>query len=137
MKKKGLFYVCALFLLMMGVAACSKDSDEFTFQDYNLENIEALVEKGQIPTQFVSINEFPNWLQDIIETQPDFNPLWVFQFTWKGSTHYLLYNAMMNGPYQGFYTQDGQNLDGYKLWNDIKANSSGWTLVYETRPLDE
>ena len=46
--KKGLFYVCALFLLMMGVAGCSKDDndDENVVQEVvATEEVKAFFEK--------------------------------------------------------------------------------------------
>ena len=112
--------------------------DEFSFQDYQLENIVSLSEKGLSPSQIKkNESELPGWLQESIDECPDYlRPILVYQFLWKDSIHYLVYHPFMNGPYDGFFTKDGEHIDGHKLWEDIKANSHGWALIYIAQPKD-
>ena len=136
--KKSIVYLITLLFLTMGVAGCSKDSEEEkepTLQNYNFHDFGPLIRNGVIPTRFMEVKEFPEWIQKGIESLPNyFKPLWIFQFNWKGSTHYLIYYTLMSGPYDCLYTQSGEKLDGRQLWDEIRATSYDWTLVYESLP---
>ena len=137
MKGKRFLNVCMALLVVTGFVGCSSDNDEdFTFKDYQLENIISLAEKGQIPSQFKNVSELPSWLQTVEESPGYLRPIYVYQFSWKGSTYFLWYGPYMSGPYDGFFTKDGEHLDGHALWEDIKANSHGWALIYVAHPRD-
>ena len=132
--KKVFCLISAFFLLSIG--GCESADSEVASKELDLDHPMALVDEGKIPQKIVEIEELPIWLQEPIDDTVRrglVTPLWVFQFTWKGNIHYSIYHRLCNGLIDVIYTQDGERIEGRKreIWNDIKANSSDWSLIYE------